>query len=355
MTALHLVEDGPLDFEAALARLRPRLQRYAARRLGDLHEAEELVQEALLRACGQGLTTEDELAAWCHVVTSRLVIDRLRTRGRTVTVSEVPEGERRQRDTADIVVARDEARTALDALDALPARQAAVLWAREVEGSSYAELGARFGMSDPAVRSLLMRARRALRQEYAARGGTLPHAGLALLAPWAGMRGLAALHRAASRGTAVVVAAVGVTALGGLLLVPVHPATAAPPAPGTFQVTAVQEPPAAAQTRAPSRPRPASTSAHAAPSQVAHAARADVAQQRTSLAPLAGTCPVSTAGPGAGGSDCSPTGRAAYVYVRVPVQAGPVDVHQIGVRTSDYDCSLFPDNPALACRTGAPR
>ncbi len=219
MTAAHLVDDDPLDFEAAVYRLRPRLHRYVARRLGDLNEAEELVQEALLRACRQRLATEDELAAWCHVVTSRLVLDRLRQRGRTVAVSQVPEGNRRQRDTADIVVARDEARTALDALDALPSRQAALLWAREVEGSSYAELGQRFRMTDPAVRSLLMRARRALRHEYAARGGTMPHAGLALLAPWAGMRGLAGLHRAATRGTALAIAT-GVTALGALQLFP---------------------------------------------------------------------------------------------------------------------------------------
>jgi hypothetical protein len=76
-------------------------------------------------------------------------------------------------------------RTALDALDAMPPRQAAVPWAREVEGQSYDEIGRRFAMTEPAVRSLLTRARKALRKEYAVRGGTLPAGGLALLAPWA--------------------------------------------------------------------------------------------------------------------------------------------------------------------------
>ena len=61
-------------------------------------------------------------------MTGRLVSDRLRVRGRSVSVAEVPEGVRVGRDTADVVVARDEARLALDALDAMPARQAAVLW-----------------------------------------------------------------------------------------------------------------------------------------------------------------------------------------------------------------------------------
>lgn len=221
---LRLVPPVPLDFDDAVRRLRPRLQRFAVRRLGDAHEAEELVQEALLRAYThrEQLLTEDDLAAWTTVVTGRLVIDRLRVRGRSTTVADVPEGSRVGRDTADVVVARDEARTALDALDAMPGRQAAVLWAREVEGSSYEELCARFAMTEPAVRSVLTRARKALRKEYAQRGGTLPVGGLSVLAPWlAGLRGAGRLRRAAGRVTVpATLATVGITALGGLALSP---------------------------------------------------------------------------------------------------------------------------------------
>src|SRR5689334_21780969 len=59
--ALRLVPQVPLDFDEAVRRIRPRLHRYAVRRLGDLHEAEELVQEALLRAYSHRaqLLTED--------------------------------------------------------------------------------------------------------------------------------------------------------------------------------------------------------------------------------------------------------------------------------------------------------
>src|SRR5919112_1504661 len=139
--------------------------------------------EALLRAYKHGdqLQTEDDLIAWCTVVTGRLVIDRLRVRGRSTSVADVPEGTRVSRDTAEVVVARDEARVALDALDAMHPRQAALLWAREVEGQSYEDLCVRFEMSEPAVRSVLTRARKALRKEYGARGGTLPAGGLAIL------------------------------------------------------------------------------------------------------------------------------------------------------------------------------
>lgn len=223
-TALRLVPTDPLDFDDAVRRVRPRLHRYAIRRLGDVHEAEELVQEALLRAYShrEQLLTEDDLSAWTTVVTGRLVIDRLRVRGRSTSYADVPETGRLSRDTADIVVGRDEARTALDALDAMPARQASLLWAREVEGQSYEELCARFGMTEPAVRSVLTRARKALRKEYETRGGTLPVGGLAILAPWlAGMSWADKLRAAVGRITApAALATAGITVLGGLIVSP---------------------------------------------------------------------------------------------------------------------------------------
>lgn len=247
--ALRLVPAQPLDFDDAVRRVRPRLHRYAIRRLGDVHEAEELVQEALLRAYShrEQLLTEEDLSAWTTVVTGRLVIDRLRVRGRSTNYADVPETGRLGRDTADIVVGRDEARTALDALDAMPPRQAALLWAREVEGQSYDELCTRFGMTEPAVRSVLTRARKALRKEYETRGGTLPVGGLAVLAPWiTGMSWAGKLRSAVGRLTApAALATVGITALGGLIVSPFggsfgdRPSTFSP---GTAEVSVASVP-----------------------------------------------------------------------------------------------------------------
>src|SRR3954454_20680382 len=112
--------------EEALRNAAPRLRRYAARRLGDAHEAEEVVQEALLRACQHtaGFATEDDLMAWSTVVTGRLVIDRLRGRPLSLSFAEAPHNIRLRRDTADVVVAREETQKALDALEAMPSRQA---------------------------------------------------------------------------------------------------------------------------------------------------------------------------------------------------------------------------------------
>src|SRR5437763_17158912 len=86
----------PAGFDAALRRAMPRLRRYASRRLLDQHEAEEVVQEALLRALQhrEQLATEDDLMAWLTVVTGRLTIDRLRVRGRMTPVADLPAGSR---------------------------------------------------------------------------------------------------------------------------------------------------------------------------------------------------------------------------------------------------------------------
>jgi RNA polymerase sigma-70 factor (ECF subfamily) len=231
--------DEAIELDEALRNAGSRLRRYAARRLHDEHEAEEVVQEALLRAFQHRhlLATEDDLMAWLTVVTGRLVIDRLRVRGRSTPVAELPPTTRAGRDTADVVVARDEARIALDALEAMPGRQASVLWAREVEGLSYDEIGERFGMTEPSVRSLLHRARRTLRREYSARGGTMPAVALVALAPWLhGLRAAGRIRHIAKRGaSAAAVAATGlavatVVPFGGGHTAPAHAAPAMHPA-----------------------------------------------------------------------------------------------------------------------------
>src|SRR3954465_1235538 len=216
------------DFDEALPRPGPRPPRYAVRRLQDPHEAEEIVQEALLRAFQHRdrLLTEDDLMAWVTVVTGRLVIARLRVRNRAVAVAELPADARTGRDTADVVVARDEARIALDALEAMPARQAGVLWAREVEGLTYDEIGERYALSEPSVRSMLHRARKTLRREYATRGATLPAVALVAFAPWLRGRRAAGRVRGAARraSTAAAVTATGLAAVTAVpFVMPSHP------------------------------------------------------------------------------------------------------------------------------------
>ena len=203
-----------LDFEEFARRQGPRLRRFVHRRVRDWHEAEEIAQETLLRAYQHldEFSSDAGAAAWCTTVARRLVIDRIRVIPRSMTVAEVPETARQARDVADVAAARADARLALDVLDALPERQAAALWAREIEGLSYDQISRRLSLTEPAVRSLLHRGRAALRDNYLARGGTLP---LAVVLPV-----LACLRRlgrsAAQQAPLVLAAAVAIGLAFGL-------------------------------------------------------------------------------------------------------------------------------------------
>ena len=344
-------DPAPLDFDEVVRNLTPRLQRYATRRLGDRHEAEELVQEALLRAYDHRdeLATEDDVAAWSTCVTGRLVIDRLRVRGRSTCVAEVPEGTRVGRDTADVVVARDEARTALDALDAMPARQAAVLWAREVEGLAYGEICERFGMTEPAVRSVLSRARKALRKEFETRGGTLPAAGLVALAPWVdGLTWVDRLRRVAARATAP--AALGVAGLGvltGALVAPWSSPADAEPRVRPVVTSTVSVPPAPAAAPVAQRPAaPTRAAVPAAPVRAASPAAVPVTVlERT---PLADSC-VGAAGAGAGSASCNPEPVRPALYVDLPLPSNAAGVSYLGVETSRVPCEKVDAVPLIGC------
>ena len=336
--------DDAVEFDEALRKAGPRLRRYAARRLHDEHEAEEVVQEAMLRAFQHRhlLATEDDLMAWMTVVTGRLVIDRLRVRGRSTPVAELPPMSRTGRDTADVVVARDEARVALDALEAMPGRQASVLWAREVEGLSYDEIGARFAMTEPSVRSLLHRARRTLRREYAERGGTLPAVGLVAFAPW--LRGLHAagrIRQVARRGASA--AAVAATGLAVITVVPFgahhSPASAAPTTHPVLRINAESSPQHGAKQAA--TPHAAGVVKHHASSvKLTSVPLLDL--RKTNMCAEAAKYPV-TAG-------CS-VHRNPTLYVKLPVAVQGTD--KVGVSNDSRLCELAPTTPLTQCDTSA--
>ena len=325
-----------VDFDDALRAALPRLHRYATRRLQDPHEAEEVVQEAMLRAFTHRdtLRTEDDLMAWLTVVTGRLVIDRLRVRGRMTPVAELPAGARAVRDTADVVVARDEARMALDVLEAMPSRQASVLWAREVEGLSYDEISDRYGLSEPTVRSLLHRARRTLRREYAVRGGTVPTLGLVAFAPWLrGLRFASRLRDAARKTTGA--AAVTATGLAVATIAPLwsHPAPAQQHAAATPHIV----------IKADTRPV-ADLPRHAALRTSTVAPTAVTPTSVTHIKSPLGHLPRACAGTVNAG--CNNTPPAPTLFVNVPGQKA------IGISTDflPTDCTALPSTPITHCQ-----
>lgn len=325
-----------IAFDDILRRATPKLVRFAQRRLGNLHEAEEVAQEALLRTFQNRhkLATEDDVMAWATFVTSRLVIDRVRVRGRSISMADVPEDRRTSPDTASIAEARADARIALDALDALPGRQASVLWAREVEGLRYDEIGARFGLSEPTVRSLLHRGRKALRREYSLRGGTIPVGGVAILGPW--LWPIKHAHRLRNAAVTIIsTTALGVLSLGLFTLGTPSMSLPSNAKPVTAEVRA-----AVARTHPAALGSALSQAAPVMGHAVSPPATATTATSATSAT-------VATVCSGRIGVNCRPDATPNRVWVRIPGT-------RIGTYVGNYDapCESLPTNPVAGCDHG---
>jgi len=148
---------------ASLHAARP--HRIAWRMLGDAAEAEDVAQEAMLRLwrdAGTWRPGGPGVAAWLTRVATNLCLDRLR-RDRRMTGDEVPE---RADDSplADAVIEQGQGRSAvIAALGCLPERQRAAAVLTYYEELPNAQAALVLEMNIKAFESLLLRARRALK------------------------------------------------------------------------------------------------------------------------------------------------------------------------------------------------
>jgi RNA polymerase sigma-70 factor (TIGR02960 family) len=170
-------------FTELSGRHRRELQVHSYRMLGNLEQAEDAVQEALLRAW-KGRASFDGgsgARAWLYRIVTTTCFDILRAaqrRGERVeSIADVPwlqpcpdalldaagepEGAAIRRETVELAY--------LAVIQLLPARQRAVLLLREVQGYSAAETASILDLSVAAVTSALQRARATIAERVAAR------------------------------------------------------------------------------------------------------------------------------------------------------------------------------------------
>ena len=162
------------SFERLYRRHLPEVYRYVLRDVGNRADAEEVTQNAFLdayRALGRGHRPEKP-RAWLFGIAKNATRRRYRTLSRRPheveleheLIESVAEAERPQ---------LEELRAAVGSL---PSTHQQVLFLREIEGLTYAEIANRMDLSHAAVETLLFRARRSLR-------GRLEEAGVRPAAP----------------------------------------------------------------------------------------------------------------------------------------------------------------------------
>jgi RNA polymerase sigma-70 factor (ECF subfamily) len=166
-------------FDELYRRYFDRLRAFCQRRVGDRADAEELAQEAFVRALQAlpRLEGERRFYPWLTVIAGRLCIDHHRRHHRVETTDEVDLGA-----VDDGHDARLQCQSELQHLDQallrLTSRHAEVLDLRERHGLTYDEIAGTLGVPHSTVEALLFRARKALRREFrlvsAERLGVLP-------------------------------------------------------------------------------------------------------------------------------------------------------------------------------------
>jgi RNA polymerase sigma factor (sigma-70 family) len=159
----------PAAVRALAARKLPRLLALAGRMLGEATEAEDVAQEAMIRAWKQAPLWRPGAArfdTWLHRVALNLCYDRLRRRRETPTdqpPEQVYEGPAPDRG----LEARDVGRRVAAAMQALPDRQREAVALCHYQELTNIEAAAVMGLSVEALESLLSRGRRALRAALA--------------------------------------------------------------------------------------------------------------------------------------------------------------------------------------------
>jgi RNA polymerase sigma-70 factor (ECF subfamily) len=168
-----------MDFSAAVHEHRRELHVHCYRMLGSFDDAEEVLQEALLRAWTHRDSFEpgSNLRAWLYRIATNACLDLIRQRQRRPeqvrSFAEVPwlqpYPDRLLDEAAEpdaVVIGRETIELAFVAtMQLLPAQQRAVLVMREAIGWSAAETAAILETTVPAVNSALQRARATMQRE----------------------------------------------------------------------------------------------------------------------------------------------------------------------------------------------
>ena len=313
-------QHGDADaFDELYRRYHHRLVTYCLRRVGDRHTAEELAQEAFVKALRAmpSFAGERRFYPWMTVIAHRLCIDHHRHTARVEPAAEVDTGSV-DPDHDELFASVDRGHLA-DALDRLAPRHREILELREQRGLSYHEIARHLGVPITTVEALLHRARKALRREFLSLSGARSGRNAVVLAGGGLLARLKAWGPAAGTAAAGTIAAAVLT--GPLSIGGGFPELQLPdPVPAEVQVDMPTEPISFAPTVVPA-PAPAATDA--APSLPAPSA--------THPAGAAAPAPAAAAGPAAVYTGPEATAWAESQNDQQPVQAVVANVVDVGL------------------------
>jgi RNA polymerase sigma-70 factor (ECF subfamily) len=157
-------------FDELYLRYQRRLYRFCMQRLGQAHDAEDVVQESFVRAWRAlpRFAGERRFYPWLTVIAANLCVDTLRRRSRLTPVEEsrIAAADTGTYDIEDAVLHEVDSKMVATAFGQLSTRHQRVLQMREGSEWSYREIAEHEGVGVTAVETLLWRARQALKRQF---------------------------------------------------------------------------------------------------------------------------------------------------------------------------------------------
>lgn len=146
-----------------------RVWRFALRLTGNVHQAEDLSQEVLLRAWRHRWRLRDPHRAcvWLFRITVNLWRDQARRNSRRAGCVSWPAVDQPAANVTPVqgLIDQEDVRQALAAMDELPSRQREVLYLHACEALTLAEIASVLGISTEAVKASLSLARKTMRRK----------------------------------------------------------------------------------------------------------------------------------------------------------------------------------------------
>ncbi len=157
-------------FQEQVLPIQNKLYRYALRITGNLHEAEDVVQEVFEKIWKAAPDQNEQVQnweAWCMTLTKNKSLDKNRTRDyrRTSTLDGVAEYQTDLKTPAQSTEQNDMIDQIRHCIQALPEKQKLVIHLRDIEEMSYEEIAANLDISLDQVKVNLHRARKTVREK----------------------------------------------------------------------------------------------------------------------------------------------------------------------------------------------
>jgi len=156
------------EFKTRILPLKDKLYRFALSILHSREDAEDLIQEVLLKIWNGQILLErmDNPTAYCMTMTKNMALDRLKQAHRKTAYLPIEQHNTAEEETPLTELQQRERRQLVERLiRQIPLKLQMLIQLRDIEGESYRDIAQQLKLSESQVKTNLFRARKLLKQQ----------------------------------------------------------------------------------------------------------------------------------------------------------------------------------------------